>query len=62
MQHPFSSNYDASTGVEVSEILLTVSDKRVRLMLWDTPGDSKAKMASEFRKDANGLLICFDTS
>ena len=59
----FSSDYKSTIGVDFKHTYYKISNKTVKLHLWDTSGsDNFREVITTFIRDmhADGALICFD--
>ena len=58
---PFIDDRSSTIGSDVRSVTLTVEEKRVKLMVWDTAGQEKFRaLTSAFYRGAHLVLLCFD--
>ena len=58
---PFIDDRSSTIGSDVRSVTLTVEEKRVKLMVWDTTGQEKFRsLTPAFYRGAHLVLLCFD--
>lgn len=57
----FSGNYLPTLGVDVQHKIITVAQKRVKLLLWDTAGsESFRSLTRSYYRAVSGILLIYD--